>query len=81
MLEKVRGDQVYAQHLYAAMCNNEFTKREMWPILKDERWNCSWRHAGGIIADMREEGEEIGFSNALFLPHGTQSTQVKNQTH
>jgi hypothetical protein len=59
MLEKVRGDQVYAQHLYAAMCNNEFTKREMWPILKDERWSCSWRHAGGIIADMREEGDYI----------------------
>lgn len=59
ILEKVRGDDVYAQNLYAAMCNNEFTKREMWPILKDQRWSCSWRHAGGIIADMQEKGDYI----------------------
>ncbi len=59
ILEKVRGDDVYAQNLYAALCNNEFTKREMWPILKDQRWSCSWRHAGGIIADMQEKGDYI----------------------
>jgi hypothetical protein len=59
ILEKVRGDDVYAQNLYAAMCNNDFTKREMWPILKDQRWSCSWRHAGGIIADMQEKGDYI----------------------
>ena len=59
MLENVRGDDVYAQNLYAAMCNNDFTKREMWPILKDQRWSCSWRHAGGIIADMQEQGDYI----------------------
>ena len=59
MLEKVRSNEAYAQNLYAAMCNNEFTKREMWPILKDQRWSCSWRYAGGIIADMRQEGDYI----------------------
>ena len=59
ILEKVRGDDVYAQNLYAAMCNNEFIKREMWPILKDQRWSCSWRHSGGIIADMQEKGDYI----------------------
>ena len=59
ILEKVRGDDVYAQNLYAAMCNNDFIKREMWPILKDQRWSCSWRHAGGIVADMQEKGDYI----------------------
>ena len=59
ILEKVRGDDVYAQNLYAAMCNNEFIKREMWPILKDQRWSCSWRHSGGIVADMQEKGDYI----------------------
>lgn len=59
ILDKVRGDEVYAQNLYAAMCNNEFIKREMWPILKDQRWSCSWRHAGGIVADMRQQGDYI----------------------
>jgi hypothetical protein len=41
------------------MCNREFTKNEVWPILKDQRWSCSWRGAGGIVADMREEGDYI----------------------
>jgi hypothetical protein len=59
ILDKARGDEVYAQNLYAAMCNNEFTKREMWPILKEQKWSCSWRHAGGIIADMQEKGDYI----------------------
>jgi hypothetical protein len=59
ILEKVRASDSYAQNLYAAMCNNDFVKREMWPILKDQRWSCSWRHAGGIIADMQEKGDYI----------------------
>ena len=59
ILEKVRTNEVYAQHLYAAMCNNEFQKLEVMPILKDEKWSCSWRYAGGIIADMRESGDYI----------------------
>jgi hypothetical protein len=41
------------------MCNNDFVKREMWPILKDQRWSRSWRSAGGIVADMRQEGDYI----------------------
>jgi hypothetical protein len=59
MLEKVRGSDSYAQNLYAAMCNNDFQKRDLWPILKEEIWGCSWRYAGGIIADMREQGDYI----------------------
>jgi hypothetical protein len=59
ILAKARESDAYAQNLYAAMCNREFTKREMWPVLKDQRWSCSWRYAGGIIADMRQEGDYI----------------------
>jgi hypothetical protein len=59
ILEKVRASKTYAQHLYAAMCNNDFQKLDVMPILKDQRWGCSWRHAGGIIADMREQGDYI----------------------
>jgi len=59
ILEKVRASDSYAQNLYAAMCNNDFVKREMWPILKDQRWSCSWRHAGGIVADMLGKGDYI----------------------
>jgi hypothetical protein len=59
ILEKVRTNDAYAQNLYAAMCNNEFTKRDLWPILKEEKWSCSWRYAGGIIADMQQKGDYI----------------------
>lgn len=59
ILEKVRASEAYAQNLYAAICNNEFQKRDLWPILKEETWGASWRYAGGIIADMRQEGDYI----------------------
>jgi len=59
ILEKVRSSDAYAQNLYAAICNNEFQKTEVVPILKDQRWSSSWRYAGGIIADMRQEGDYI----------------------
>lgn len=57
ILEKVRNSDTYAQHLYAALCNNEFIKNEVWPILKEDIWGCTWRCAGGMIADMQEKGD------------------------
>lgn len=59
ILEKTRNSDTYAQNLYAALCNNEFVKNDVWPILKDQRWSCSWRYAGGIVADMQEKGDYI----------------------
>ena len=41
------------------MCNMQFTKLAVIPILKEQRWSASWRHSGGIIADMREQGDYI----------------------
>lgn len=49
----------YAQNLYSALCNNEFRKNEVIPILTEERWGCSWRYAGGILADILERGDYI----------------------
>ena len=57
IIEKAKSDKIYAQHLYAAMCNNDFMRNDVWPILTEKKWSCSWRHAGSIIADMREEGD------------------------
>ena len=59
ILEKVRVSDSYAQNLYAAMCNNGFIKLEIIPVLKGEEWSCSWRYAGGIIADMQQKGDYI----------------------
>lgn len=54
MLEKCRTSHVYAQNLYAAMCNNDFFYGD-----HEESWGCSWRYAGGIVADMRQKGDYI----------------------
>ena len=43
----------YAQNLYAAMCNMQWQPQEIWPILKNELWSCSWRASGRIVADIR----------------------------
>jgi hypothetical protein len=59
VIEKVKSDKVYAQHLYAAMCNNDFQRNDVWPILTGKTWSCSWRHAGGIIANIRGEGDYL----------------------
>ena len=59
ILEKVRSRDDYAQNLYAAMCNMQWQSREFWQELKGETWSCSWRSAGGIIADMLQKGDYI----------------------
>ncbi len=59
IIDKVKADDVYAQHLYAAMCNNDFIKNDVWPILTDKTWSCSWRSAGGIVANIQEKGDYI----------------------
>jgi hypothetical protein len=59
ILDKVRTSDSYAQNLYAALCNVEWRKRDLWTELKEENWGCSWRYAGGIIADMQQKGDYI----------------------
>lgn len=59
VLEKTRKSDVYAQNLYAALCNNSFVRNDVWPLLQEKTWYCSWRYAGGIIADMQEKGDYI----------------------
>ena len=92
MLKKVRDSDTYAQNLYAALCNNDFQKMDVLPILKEERWSCSWRHAGGIVADMREQGDYIdwycsGIGDGLgngdedgtknYVPEGTVTEEIQ----
>jgi len=59
LCDKAKASENYAQNLYAAMCNMTWQSREFWQELKGETWSCSWRHSGGIIADMREQGDYI----------------------
>ena len=91
ILEKVRASDDYAQNLYAAMCNNGFIKLEIIPVLKGEEWSCSWRYAGGIIADMQEKGDYIdwycsGIRNDYqdeertneYVPEGRITDEIRN---
>ena len=57
LMQKIQKEY-YAQNLYAAMCNMRWQKIEVIPILKDEYWSASWRGAGGIVADLRNCGED-----------------------
>lgn len=48
--EKCLYSDIYAQNLYAALCNNRF-------FYGQDEWTCSWRFAGGIVADLRNSGD------------------------
>lgn len=48
--QKCLVNNTYAQNLYAALCNNRFFK-------DGKEWTCSWRYAGGIVADLRSTEE------------------------
>ena len=57
IVDKVRASEGYAQNLYAAMCNQEWQYQDVWCLLTDRTWGCSWRTAGAIVADIRGEGD------------------------
>ena len=56
---KVRASDAYAQNLYAAICNMQWQKIDVMPILREDYWTASWRAAGGIVADLRGEGDYL----------------------
>ena len=59
LVEKVMASDTYAQNLYAAMCNQDWQHQDVWTVLNDETWSCSWRSAGGIVADIQGKGDYL----------------------
>lgn len=57
VMAKLKDDR-YAQNVYAALCNMRWQPAEVWPVLKEEYWSCSWRSAGGLVSDLRGQGED-----------------------
>ena len=51
IIEKAKHSKIYAQNLYAALCNNLF-------YYDNQEWSCSWRGAGDIVAKIRNYGED-----------------------
>ena len=58
--DKAKNSKYYAQNVYAALCN-EWQPKQVWAILKDQTWGCSWRHAGSIVAKMINSGDYLDF--------------------
>lgn len=61
IVSRVRTSDVYAQNLYAALCNNVFQRNDVLPRLRDETWSCSWRHAGAIVAQIKGHGDYMDY--------------------
>ena len=52
---KCRTSKIYPQNLYASLCNNRF-------FYGDKEWTCSWRYAGGIVAELvGESGDYMDY--------------------
>jgi hypothetical protein len=49
----VRGD-VFATLLYGALCNTTWRHKAT-----GHSWSCTWRHAGGVVAALRSEGDYL----------------------
>lgn len=83
LVAKVRYSDAYAQNLYAALCNMQWQRTEVWPLLKGQLWSVSWRVAGGYIADIRNEGDYlnwycsgIGPENESYVSEGTVTDEI-----
>jgi hypothetical protein len=55
IISKVQHHEIYAQNLYAALCNNQYVPKDVWGILSNIRWDCTWSYAADIIADIRND--------------------------
>ena len=77
--DKCANSTSYSQNLYAAMCNNLFYKN-------DEEWSCSWRYAGGVVADIRDIGEDyidwycsgIGSGHEGYVGEGFVTDEIRS---
>jgi hypothetical protein len=70
IIDKVRGQETYAQNLYAALCNNDYQPQEVWGILNNIRWNCSWRASALIVAEIRDrESADVWYGSGSGIKH------------
>ena len=70
IVDKIRGDDAYAQNFYAALCNQSWRENDAWEILSDRTWRVSWRTAGAIVADIRGSGDSMDwYCTGSFVWH------------
>jgi len=59
IISKVRAHEIYAQNLYAALCNNAYAPSDVWGLLSNITWDCTWRYAATLVSDIREDESYI----------------------
>ena len=75
IVSKCKDSETYCQNLYASLCNNIFVK-------EGKEWSCSWRVSGGLISNLKEQGDYIdwycsGISDkAGYVQEGTVTEEV-----
>jgi len=83
IINKCKKSKVYSQNLYAALCNNDFKKIGLLESFADIIWHTSWRGSGGIVANLREQGDYIDFycsgmsDKEHFLSEGEVSKEIE----
>lgn len=55
LAERIKADDAFAGATYAALCNVD------WGHEKGSTYSCSWRYAGGLIAQIRGEGDYLNW--------------------
>lgn len=76
--QKIRTDTAYAQDFYAGLCNNIFHKRD---AEVDELCSFSWRHAGDIVAIVRQQGDYLDWHCSGIVSGNTKEGCIKPAVH
>lgn len=73
-------DDVYAQNMYAALCNNQFQKIDVFHILRDDTWACTWRSAGRLVAGWQRSKKPDGTYMDFYCSGMTQPDSAGYQS-
>ena len=68
---RLRDDHSFADEMYCALCNTD------WTHLDGTTWHRSWRYSAGLVADLRDRGEDyFDFYCTRACEEGTISDRV-----
>lgn len=66
LADRTRDDDAFADELYCALCNAD------WVHDAGAEWSGSWRHAAGVVAEVRARGED--YLDFYCSPTGAEGT-------
>lgn len=85
--DRVREDEIFAQNLYAAMCNVRWKHKDTGKV-----YSCSWRAAGALVASLESDSQNDTWDylkwylsgvwdsdTSGYVPEGTVTQSVKEE--